>query len=258
MLQTAGVRRRDVELVGKLWFWFPEEVSLRQQLTDSLTRLGHDHFDVILCEQPRPGMDVLGLAEEVAELVRLGLARAWGAMDWELHDIEHVCRELSARGLPIPQLAQLKYNVGRQNIVQSHEYDALYREYHVSLMASDVLEGGVLAGREHISRTIGHDIGDVKGELVRLMPRLVEIASDLGVTTAQLALAFAAANPVVSSVLVGATRTQQVDENVESLRIARDVGWERLNQLMSEFSIESHGAEPPYEHVTHLTDSFVA
>ncbi len=88
------------------------------------------------------------------------------------------------------------------------------------------------------------------------MPRLTEIGQQFGATSAQVALAFAAMNPATTSVLFGATRKSQLDDNVKALELAKKHGAE-LRPLLAPLAVAGHENDAPYQHAAPLTGDFI-
>lgn len=257
ILDEVGKSRNDYRLIEKLWFFDYPQRSLKDQFAQSLVRLNRDRTDVILCEHIRPGMRVDTIAEEVAELVVSGKAGSWGAMNWSMADIRRAYEHTGRLGLPQPQLAELKYNVARSGVVDGEAFQRLCADTGITLIASDVMEGGILAGKIDPARKIGIDTGSIRAEIKALLPRLEDIAAEYKATLAQLAIAFALAGRATSSVLFGATRIAQIEENVGALRLAQEHG-AQLRTALSGLRIAGHVEEAPYEFNAALTSAFVS
>lgn len=256
ILDVIGKPRDAYKIVGKVWFFAYPEQSLTSQLDASLVRLNQEYVDVVITEHPRPGMDVRKLSEDVAAIVTAGRARSWGTLNWTPQDLLVAHEHAARHNLPAPQLAQLKYNVARCGVVDGPDYQRVFRETGMTLHASDVMEGGILAGRLQPERNIGIDTGKIRDEIRAIVPRLTEIGQQFGATSAQVALAFAAMNPATTSVLFGATRKSQLDDNVKALELAKKHGAE-LRPLLAPLAVAGHENDAPYQHAAPLTGDFI-
>lgn len=257
ILDVVGKPRADYRLIEKLWFAGYPEKSLARQLDESLVRLGRDRVEAILSEHPRPGMSVLKLTEEVADLVVSGRAACWGAMNWSIDDIRRGHEHALKLGLPMPQVAELKYNIARSTVVDSDRFRALGKDLGITLIASDVMEGGVLAGNLQPERKIGIDTGSIREQIKAMAPRMREIAAHFDATPAQVAIAFGLANPAVSAVLFGVTRIAQLEQNAAALRLAAEHGPE-LRRMLAPLAAAGHVEEAPYAFNATLTPEFVS
>jgi len=258
LVDVAGAQRDRIRVVGKTWFAGYPENTLATQLDESLVRLGMDYVDVILSEHPRPEMDVTKIAEEVADLVVSGKARAWGGMDWSPAQLRTAHDHLGRLGLPTPQGVQLKYSIARQAVVEGDEFVSLHRDTGISLMASDTMEGGILAGKLDPGRKIGIDTGNIRDRIKALVPELEPVAAQLGCTTGQLALAFCLSNPATATVLFGATRPQHLDDAVGAWDLVSRVGADRIRELLLKYAVAGHKNDAPYPHSAPLTDDYIA
>ncbi|GAA2443781.1 aldo/keto reductase [Agromyces soli] len=257
MLQEASFAREDIVLAEKVWFFDYPERSLAAQLDASLRRLAVEQVDVIIVEHPREGMDVEALAEEAAGLVTSGRARAWGGLNWRPELIHRAWAHCRERGLPKPELVQLKYSLVRQNVVDGPDYARVLAETGISVHASDSLEGGILTGTLAPVRKIGLDIGGIREEIRARVPAIQAAAAELGVTAAEFAIAFAVSKPEVCSLLFGATRPDQIDANLRGVELAATRG-DEVRRLAAGLGIDAHEIDPPYAHAAPLTDEFVA
>lgn len=90
----------------------------------------------------------------------------------------------------------------------------------MAIQASDILEGGILAGKGAPQRKIGADVGGIRDRIAAIVPELGEIAARFGATRAQLALAWCLAAPGVATVLFGVSRLAQLEDNLAALALA--------------------------------------
>ena len=120
------------------------------------------------------------------------------------------------------------------------EYRALLAETGISLQASDVFEGGMLAGRVGSDRMVGRDPGGVRERIAAVAPRLAEIAAGWDATPAQVAVAFGLTHPATATVLFGASRMEQLEDNLGALDLLDRVGAEALRAAVDELWVDQH------------------
>jgi aryl-alcohol dehydrogenase-like predicted oxidoreductase len=229
-IRLAGIRRGDYQLALKLWLWNYPAQSFEQQVQASLRRLGVDHVELVMVSRPTDDVDFVAFCEEIAALVRSGLARGWGVTNWEAAQVERA-QSVLEKDLQ-PRLVQLQYNVARRDIVEGEAYTQLFASGAIGLCAAFVLEGGILAGhldRDRVNpsdfaqgkrpreRNIARDAGGIRERIREVQPRLQEIAASYGATAAQMAIAFAVARSTTA--LIGATRVEDLIEDVAALRL---------------------------------------
>lgn len=252
-LRDAGLKRDQIMIMDKVWWYDNDEPTLEHQLDELLFRLDTDYLDVIMCYGMRPGRDdPAATARLNAGFVTSGKARAWGGLNWSAKDLRIAHETCVAEGLPTPQIVQLKYNIARRHIVESEEYTQLRAETGISIHASDSLEGGILAGSLVRERVLGRDPGNVREEIIALVPKLREVADGFGCSMAQLAIAFCIANPQTASLLFGASRIGQLEDNVGAVALVEKHG-EAIVAALAGFGVAGHEFDLPPNHATPLT-----
>ena len=222
LFRAAGWDRADAVVSNKLWWEFWPEQGAVAELDGSLGRMGLDYVDLIYANPPPEGLAVADMVAAVGELVSSGRARAWGIVNWEPGPFMEAIRAAEGQGVPAPCAAQLPYSLVRRDWVETDEMTAALEVSGAGLVASYVMVGGVLTGK--------YDAGDggrADGQLDdpryhaarELGQRVRDLAAEVGVSPAALAIAFALANPAVQGVLFGATTPDQIAENVSALDI---------------------------------------
>ena len=250
-----GLARDDYRIGIKV---FTNSVQSRDELVkQSLKRLGIDHADYVICSRPSVNESVADAVEAMAGLVTSGLTREIAASLWDPDMLGIAMAMMSEQGLPKPRFLQLQYNVCRRSVVESAAYERLFRESGIRLQAADTLEGGILAGNLHRDRfnpgdkdqgkwfpdrNIPRDSGGIRPAIRTMVPRLEREAAQMGVTPAQLAMAFCLLHPALDTLLFGATRTDQLEENIGALELARTRPHDVL-EATAPLALE--GAAPP-------------
>jgi voltage-dependent potassium channel beta subunit len=191
----------------------------------SLKRLQLDHVDLVFCHRPDPNTPIEETVWAMHDMIGRGKALYWGTSEWSAADIAAAWQVAERHHLRKPVMEQPEYNLFHRARVE-REYARLYEEIGLGLttwspLASGLLTGkyrnGVPAGsRGSIPRMkfmVGELTDKAKNEAVA---KLEAIAKELGCTLAQLAIAWCARNPRVSTVITGASRVEQVRENLEA------------------------------------------
>ncbi|MFI6390312.1 aldo/keto reductase [Nonomuraea sp. NPDC050540] len=244
IVRAAGIARDDYLLSEKLWLERYPEQPLREQLEHALFRAGADRADlVVLGDVRRAGLDLERLAGDLAELERDGIIGCWGVNNWSASAIRTIRGHALAAGSPGPQLAQLKYSPCRRSIPDGGPFAPLFAE-GLSLQASDVMEGGILAGRTSPARQVGRDPGGVREQIVRAAPGLAEAAAGVRATAAQLCIAFALSHPATGTVLFGASSTRQLVCNIGALAVLERVGAQGIRELVEPFWADRDAVDP--------------
>ncbi len=226
-------------MANKLWWEFWPEQSPAEELDGSLGRMGFDHLDLAYSAEPPAGLALAELVGLVGELLASGKLRAWGVLNWEPELVAEASRLASAAGIAQPCAAQLPYSLAYPEPVESPALVDALGLAGAGVVASSVLAGGALSGKYAAGGT-GRLTEAANDQSRRRSLRLGELlrkrAEELGTTPSRLALAFALANPRVASVLFGATRPEQVRENVgalETLAALGEGGVQGLRELAS-------------------------
>jgi voltage-dependent potassium channel beta subunit len=201
---------------------------LAQAIDGSLERLGLDFVDLVFCHRPDPETPVEETVWAMSDMVSAGKALYWGTSEWSADEIRAAWEIAERHHLHKPVMEQPQYNLLERHKVE-REYARLYEDIGLGLttwspLASGLLTGKYLDGVPEDSRAALPGYEWLKPALTD--PRATEqvralkaVADDLGCTLAQLAIAWCAANPHVSTVITGASRVEQVQENMKALDV---------------------------------------
>jgi voltage-dependent potassium channel beta subunit len=198
----------------------------------SLKRLKLDYLDLFFCHRPDPTTPIEETVRAMDDLIHQGLVLYWGTSEWSAADImraHSLAREL---GLTPPQMEQPQYNMLHRERVEK-EYLPLYREIGMGTTIWSPLASGLLTGKYNRGMPQGTRASLPGYEWLReyvLTPeniakvKLLEpIANSLGCSLAQLALAWCLKNSNVSTVITGATRPEQVIENMKAEEVVQNL-----------------------------------
>ena len=196
----------------------------------ALERLRVDHLDLYFCHRPDPDTPIEETVAAMDTLVRQGKVLYWGTSEWPAEAIAEAHRIARENHCYAPVAEQPQYNLLHRERVE-REYAPLYERFGMGTTIWSPLASGLLAGRynegipddsrlaqpgyEWLRETV---LGSGR-ERVERVRHLAPIAQELGVSQAQLALAWCLANPHVSTVLLGASRREQLEQNLEALEL---------------------------------------
>ena len=237
VLKRTGWRRESYVISSK-FFWGlnegPNERNtlnrkyLAQAIDKSLMRWDMDYLDLVFCHRPDPDTPIEETVWAMHDMISQGKALYWGTSEWSADQIMEAWQVAERHHLHKPQMEQPQYNMFHRTRVEE-EYARLYAGIGLGLtiwspLASGMLTGKYLAGIPDDSRGAlpGYDwlrralTDEQKLTAVRTLQPVV---TDLGCTLAQLAIAWCAANPNVSTVITGASRAEQVAENMKALDV---------------------------------------
>lgn len=227
-VRAAGLQRQDYLLCGKLWLWEYPRATFADQLTTSLGRIGVEHADLVVVGDFFGEVDVPRIVREVQAQIDAGRFSAWGVNNWTIGAVRTALTVAAAEGLTPPTFAQLKYGLVRRAMAEGSDYGELFRSGTLALQASDVFEGGILAGKLAPGRKIGADVGGIRDRIVAAYPQVERIAAGFDATPTQLGLAFALSHPATANVLFGVSRLSQLEDDLGALALLDRVGAEAI------------------------------
>jgi len=233
-LKKLGWRRSSYLVSTKFYWGLVRGVNERNTLNrkrllegidGSLSRLGLDYVDLIFCHRPDKNTPIEETAHTMHDIVQSGRAFYWGVSEWSADEIRAAWMICDRYGWHKPQMEQPQYHLLHRHRVEV-EYARLYEDIGLgttiwSPLASGILTGKYNRGIPKESRATLRGYGWLKDEItadkINKVKKLVPIAKELGCTMAQLALAWCAKNPNVSTIITGASRVDQVKENLKAL-----------------------------------------
>ncbi|MCC6211138.1 MAG: aldo/keto reductase [Burkholderiales bacterium] len=221
ILSAAGVDRGSYLLASKVWMFTDRGIpGPTGQVDEALFRFGTDYADILVVgEMIDYSIDLEPLVVEIGSLLAGGKARWWGVNNWSAAELTRVCELADAHSVPRPTFAQVRYSLTRRSIAQGEPLRAVLERTGMAMQASDVMEGGILAGNLSPARPVGFDPGDLQGRMRELAPRIAELARRFGATPAQLALAYPLLDPRTASVLFGLRTLAQLEDNLGAIRL---------------------------------------
>jgi len=237
VLKKLGWRRASY-VVSTKFFWGladgPNEKNtlnrkyLMQAIDGSLGRLQLDYVDLVYCHRPDPDTPIEETVWAMHDMIRGGKAHYWGTSEWSAAEIMAAWQIAERHHLAKPVTEQPQYNLLHRERVE-REYTRLYRDIGIGTTVWSPLASGLLTGKYNDGVPAGSRaalkgyewlaeriLDPAKIAQVRL---LAPIAREIGCTMAQLSLAWCLKNPNVSSVITGASRPEQVTENMKALDV---------------------------------------
>jgi voltage-dependent potassium channel beta subunit len=201
---------------------------LMQAIDGSLERLGLDFVDLLYCHRPDPETPIEETVWAMSDIVSAGKALYWGTSEWSADEIRAAWEIAERHHLHKPVVEQPQYNIFERDKVQ-REYARLYDDIGLGLTTWSPLASGLLTGKYADGVPEGSRAALPGYEWLRDMltdeqanakvKDLTAIAERLGCTTSQLAIAWCTTNPHVSTVITGASRVEQVHENLAALDV---------------------------------------
>lgn len=247
VIKKLNWRREDIVVSTKI-FWGgkgPNDTGLSHKhiiegVNNALKRLQLDYVDLVFCHRPDPNTPIEETVRAMDQVVRSGKAYYWGTSEWSAAEIMRADGIARQYGLTPPAMEQPQYNMFTRKKFED-EYAILYRElgYGTTIwspLASGLLSGkynqgipegsrAALPGFEWLQREV------FTQERIEKVKALVPVAADLGCSMSQLALAWCLKNPNVSTVITGASKPEQVHENMKTLDIVPKLDDNIMNRI---------------------------
>ena len=236
-IRRLGWPRHSYVLTSKFFWGIHDGVNTRHTLNRkylleaipaSLERLGLEHLDVAYAHRADPATPIAETVRAFSDAIDRGWAHYWGTSEWSAYEIRAALDVAERHGLHAPITEQPQYHLLHRERMEV-EYRRLFDDTGYgtttwSPLASGMLTGKYLDGVPDGSRAALPGYGWLADRLKD--PRhndriraLIALAGELNATPAQLAIAWCAANPDVSSVITGASRPAQVVENMGALAV---------------------------------------
>ncbi len=242
VIKRAGWKRSDLVLSTKIYWGGdgPNDRGLsRKHIVEgthaALERLQTDYVDLVFCHRPDRFTPIEETVRAMNYLIDQGMAFYWGTSEWTAEEIREAYEVARREHLIPPTMEQPQYNMLHRERVE-REYARLYPAFKLGLTVWSPLASGLLTGKyddgvpegtrvsmegyEFLKQRLESERGAQERATVKA---LKPIADELGVSRAQLALAWALKNPNVSTVITGASRAEQVRENMKALDVAEQL-----------------------------------
>lgn len=242
VIKKTGWKRSDLVISTKI-FWGgdgPNDSGLSRKhifegLHASLRRLQLEYVDLLFCHRPDKYTPVEETVWAMTHLIQQGKVFYWGTSEWSAEQIMEAYAVARREHLIPPLMEQPQYNMFHRERVES-EYIRLYREIGLGTTIWSPLASGFLTGKynegipedsrlamdgyEWLRKRLNSERGQQQITKTR---QLTTIAQELGCSTAQMALAWCLKNLNVSTVITGASRQEQVHENMQALEMVEQL-----------------------------------
>ena len=248
-IAKLGWPRQSYVLSTKVFWGLDDYPNMRNTLNRKyllhcidgcLERLGVDFVDLLFCHRPDPNTPIEETVWAMSDLVASGKVSYWGTSEWSADEIRAAYDIAQRHHLRAPVMEQPHYNLFERRKVE-RDYARLYEDMGLGLTTFSPLASGLLTGK-YVDGIPDGSRGSLPGYewLNRMLTDerrnqqvadLRPIADRLGVTLAQLAIGWCAANPNVSSVITGASRPEQVVENMGALKALAGLDADTLAEI---------------------------
>ena len=255
-LKQLGWRRSSYLVSTKIYWGLHNNVNERNTLNrkrlieginGSLKRLQLDYVDLLYCHRPDKTTPIEETVWAMHNIIEWGKAFYWGTSEWSAAEIVSAIEIAERHHLHKPVTEQPVYNMfSRQRFTK--EYERVYRDYGYGTTIWSPLASGLLTGKYNQGIPAGSR-GTLEGydwlrdELtdqakLAKVQALEPIAKELDCTLSQLALAWCLKNPFVSTVITGASRVEQVHENMKAAEVAPKLTPEIVERIDGIFEVK--------------------
>ena len=239
--RQLGLGRNEYVLTTKFYWGIEKRINfkntlnrkyLMQAIEGSLKRLQTDFVDVAYCHRYDEETPISEICFAMDQMIRDGKALYWGTSEWPATAIDKAHTFAVENSLHRPIVEQPQYNLIHREKVEK-EFSPLYTSMKLGLttwspLASGILTGKYLNGIPKNSRASIPSLSYIKDEVkdpntIKVAQKLHKISKKSGISMAHLALGWCALNPNVSTVILGASRLEQLKENMQTLKHLNDI-----------------------------------
>jgi voltage-dependent potassium channel beta subunit len=202
---------------------------LMQAIDGSLKRFGLDVVDLVYCHRPDPHTPIEETVWAMSDMIHQGKALYWGTSEWSAEDIRTAWDIAERHHLHKPIVEQPQYHLFHRRKVED-EFAPLVEDIGLGLTTWSPLASGLLTGKYRSGIPAGtrgamETMAFLREQLTdaaknEAVAQLAPIAAELGATLAQLAIAWCTKNPRVSTVITGASKPAQLQDNLGALAVA--------------------------------------
>ncbi len=248
-LKQLGWRRGSYLVSTKLYWGLHNKVNekntlnrkrLIEGINGSLKRLQLDYVDLLFCHRPDKTTPIEETVWAMHNIIEWGKAMYWGTSEWAASEIVAAIEIAERHHLHKPVMEQPVYNLFERHRF-TREYERVYKEYGYGTTIWSPLASGLLTGKYSKGIPPGSR-GALEGydwlrdsltdkEKLAKVRALESIAQALDCTLPQLALAWCLKNPYVSTVITGASRVEQVHENMKASEVAPKLAPEIMERI---------------------------
>ncbi len=240
ILKKSGWRRGSFLVSSKVYFGAghdgPNEMGLsRKHVIEAchaaLRRLQVEHLDLFFCHRPDSNTPILETVRAMHDLVTQGKVMYWGTSEWSAAELTEACALCAQHGFHAPTMEQPHYNLFHRTRFEQ-ELSPVLEKHGLGTTTFSPLASGLLTGKYNDGIPAGSRLnvaglewlrdkltGPGSDKKIEAVKQFAGIAAELGTTLPCLALAWCLKNPQVSTVILGASRVEQLKENLRALEL---------------------------------------
>ncbi len=242
---------RDTYCVSSKVYWGGDKPTqkgiCRKHVFDAchaaLKRLNVDYLDLYFCHRPEQSTPIEETVWAMHNLIQQGKVMYWGTSEWSSHEIAMAHVIARQNNLIPPTMEQPEYNMFERRKLE-HDYLRIFKDLGLGTTIWSPLSSGVLTGKyndvipkDSRATTKGYEklhhrfFSDKAKENIKKVISMQSIADKLGCTMAQLAIAWCLKNPNVSTVILGASKMSQLEENLKAIEVYHKIDDLSMGQI---------------------------
>ncbi|MFM7645739.1 MAG: potassium channel beta subunit family protein [Sphingomonadales bacterium] len=251
VLRKKGWDRTSYVVSSKVfWGWRgkenkPNQIGLSRKhiieaCHEALQRLQTDYLDLYFCHRPDKNVPIEEVVWTMHNLITQGKILYWGTSEWSGVEIMEAHRVAQRYGLIGPSMEQPQYNLFERNKIEN-EYLMIYKTVGLGTTIWSPLASGLLSGKynkgipadSRFAITGFEWLRDrlMQEQLVAKAVKIAELAAELSITPSQLSIAWCVKNPNVTTTILGATKKEQLLENLDSLSAVEKLTTEVMQRI---------------------------
>ncbi|MCX6322821.1 MAG: aldo/keto reductase [Sphingobacteriales bacterium] len=213
---------------------------LLEACDEALQRLQVDYLDLYFCHRPDKNTPIAETVWAMNHLIQQGKVLYWGTSEWSAVEIMEAHRVADQYHLIAPTMEQPQYNLFEREKMEK-EYRDIFTQIGMGTTIWSPLASGLLSGKYNDGIPKGSRFALegfdwlkdrwVADEKIKKVKKMADLATKLGVSTAALSIAWCIKNPNVSTAILGATKKQQIIENLKAIEVEKLLDQELMDKI---------------------------
>jgi aryl-alcohol dehydrogenase-like predicted oxidoreductase len=231
--ELSPFRRQDLVIASKCFFPMSAGINDRglsrkhifESVEGSLKRLNTGYIDLYQCHRYDPEVELFEVIRAMDDLIRQGKILYWGVSEWSAEQIREACRLAQDMHAHLPVSNQPEYSLAARQI-ETNGVQAACVEQRLGMLLWSPLKQGILTGKYSGGKTPADSraasdemsvfLKELDRDLIDRVDKLLPLAERNGMTMAQFVISWLLSRDAVTSVIIGATKVAQVEENIAS------------------------------------------
>ncbi len=213
---------------------------LVEACNEALQRLQMEYLDLFFCHRPDKGTPIVETVWTMHNLIQQGKILYWGTSEWSGVEIMEAHRVANQYGLIGPSMEQPQYNLLERNKMEN-EFLMVFKTVGMGTTVWSPLASGLLSGKYNDGIPEGSRFGLtgfdwlkdrwMKDDMLSKVKGLAALAKELGISMAELSIAWCIKNPNVTTAILGATKKEQLLENLKAAKAVEKLDAAVMQQI---------------------------